>query len=165
MLALLVDMELVPFSRCPLGAVFLHDALTDLALGLGVSSLLELFREHVTRQYGIPAGFVTKNLPLLRQHLTALGWTDPLVMASVNAIGFAMNPSPAECATALHTPGLTCVAMNTLASGHLTPHEAYRYLAQFPTIRSVVVGMSQQDHALETIAAIRSHLPCAQPEG
>jgi hypothetical protein len=165
MLSLLVDMELVPFTRLRLGAVFLHDALTDLALGLGVPSLLLLFRDHVRQHYGVPAGLVTKNLPLLRQHLAALGWTDPLVMASVNAIGFAMNPSPEGCAATLHSPDLTCVAMNTLASGHLSPPQAYRYLAQFPAIRSVVVGMSRHDHALETIAAIRAHMPCAQPQG
>jgi predicted metal-binding protein len=165
MLSLLIDMELVPFSRRPLGAVFLHDALTDLALGLGLPTLLRLFQEHVTRHYGVPAGLVTKNLPLLRQHLTALGWTDPLVMVSVNALGFAMNPSRDGCAEVLQSPGLTCVAMNTLASGHLPPPDAYRYLAQFPAIRSVVVGMSRPEHAVETIAAIRCHLPWAQHEG
>jgi hypothetical protein len=161
-LCLLVDVELLPFARFPLGAVFLHDSLTDLALGLRLHTLLELFRDHVTQKYGVPAGFVTKNLPLLCERLRQLGWTQPLVMASCNAAGFAMNPTIERCEEALQRPGVAFVAMNTLASGHLAPATAYRYLAQFPSIRAVVVGVSRKDHAVETIDAIRRYVPCAR---
>jgi len=161
-LCLLIDVEMVPFRRLPLGAVFLHDALTDLALGLDALSLLELFRDHVRQTYKVPAGFATKNVPRLRGELTRLGWSEVLVMASFNAAGFYMNPSAERCAEAVREPGLTMVAMNTLASGYLAPDDAYRYLAQFPAIRSVVVGVSRKDHAAETFAAIRRHVPHAR---
>jgi hypothetical protein len=156
--SLLIDVELVPLRHLPLGAVFLHDTLTDLALGLGLDSMLELFREHVTRHYGVSAGLATKNLPLLRERLDRLGWPEPLIMASFNRAGFYMNPSAEGCAEAVRRPGVWFVAMNTLAGGHLRPDTAYSYLAQFPTICSVAVGVSRRDHAVETIEAIRRHM-------
>jgi len=155
--SLLIDVELVPFRRLPLGAVFLHDTLTDLALGLGLDSVLELFREHVARHYGVPAGLATKNLPLLRERLDRLGWPEPLIMASFNRAGFYMNPSAEGCAEAVRRPGMRFVAMNTLAGGYLEPDAAYRFLAQFPTVCSIVVGVSRKDHAAQTIEAIRRH--------
>ncbi len=157
-ISLMIDVELGSFHRVPLGAVFLHDVMTDLALGLGLDSVLELFRDHVNTHYGVPAGLVTKNLPLLRERLDRLGWPEPLIMASFDRTGFYMNPSAESCAEAVRRPGCCFVAMNTLASGYLQPDAAYSYLAQFPTIHSVVVGMSRKDHAAETVDAIRRHL-------
>jgi hypothetical protein len=158
-LTLLIDIELVPFKGRQLGAVFLHDALTDLALGLGVEAVLDVFREHVNKKYGVPAGFVTKNLPLLRARLAAQGWNDMLAMASFNALGFQVNPSLDACIEAIRQPDMTFVAMSTLAAGTLSPDKAYQYLANFPTISSVVVGMSRKEHATETVETIRRYLP------
>jgi hypothetical protein len=163
-LRLLVDVELVPVARMPLGAIFLHDALTDLAVGIGVESVLEIFRDHVRGAYGVPAGFATKNLPLLRERLDRLGWTEALVMGSLNAAGFYVNPSLERCVDALARPGLDFVAMNTLAAGALSPDAAYRYLGRLPAVRSVVVGVSRPEHLAETVGAIRRHLPCAGGE-
>jgi len=156
--SLLLDVELVPFRHLQLGAVFLHDTLTDLALGLGLDSVLDLFRDHVTRHFGVPAGLATKNLPLLRERLDRLGWADPLIMASFNRAGFYMNPSAELCTEAVRRPGVRFVAMNTLAGGYLKPDAAYSFLAQFPTVCSIVVGISRKDHAVETIEAIRRHM-------
>jgi len=160
-LRLLIDIELMPFNRLALGVVFLHDVLTDLALGLGFNWVLSLFQEHIAERYQVPAGFVTKNLPLLCDRLAALGVPLPVVMASFNAAGFGMNPNPQQCVEVLGQTRVAFVAMNTLASGHLSPAAAFSYLAQFPWIRSVVVGVSRKDHAAETIHAIRRNLPCA----
>jgi hypothetical protein len=157
-LNLLVDIELLPFKGHNLGAVFLHDALTDLALGLGVESVLKIFRDYISTKYNVPAGFITKNLPLLRARLAALGWANPLIMASFNAVGFQVTPSLEACVRSVREPNMTFVAMSTLAAGYLTPDEAYRFLARFPTIASVVVGMSRRRHAAETIEAIRQHM-------
>jgi hypothetical protein len=158
-LKLLLDVELVPFKGLNLGAVFLHDALTDLALGLGVESVLQVFCDHINRQYRVPAGLITKNLPLLRRRLDGMGWHDPLIMAAFNAAGFWVNPSLQECEQVVRTPGMTFAAMSTLAAGHLSPDAAYSYLGQFPLIASVVVGMSNPHHAAETVEAIRRHMP------
>lgn len=156
-LRLLLDVELAPFRGRRLGAVFLHDALTDLALGLGVERVLEVFRRHVEERWGAPAGFATKNLPLLVERTRALGWERLLAMASFNARGFWVNPSLDRFAGALGDPRLTLLAMNTLASGALDPETAYRFLGAHP-VASVVVGVSSRGHAEETVAAIRRHL-------
>lgn len=161
MLHLLGDIELLPFHGLRLGAVFLHDVPTDLALGLGLDSVLENFRDHVHDKYGVPVGFATKNLPLLLERLERRGWAQPLVMASFNAVGFCVNPSLDKCAEILGRPGVAFVAMNTLASGYLSPEEAYSYIARFRSVRSVVVGISRKEHAAKTVDAIRRHLPFA----
>ena len=44
---LLVDIEFLVFRDLDIGAIFLHDSLTDLALGLGAESVLETFKDHV----------------------------------------------------------------------------------------------------------------------
>ena len=160
MLTILIDQELRMFQGRPLGAVFLHDGLTDLALGLGIEPVLELFRDHVEKKYGVPAGFATKNPPLLQERLKARGWKNLLVMASLNPIGFSVNPSLESCEQVLQTPEIDFVAMNTLAGGAVPPEEAYRFLARFPAVRSVVVGFSQKNHAEETVRAIQDHLLC-----
>ena len=156
-IGLFLDVELVPFRKSALGAVFLHDALTDLALGLGLDDVFLRYREHVERHYGVPAGLTTKNVPLLRRTLDRLGWQDALVMASFNAAGFSMNPSATACAEAVARPGLRFVAMNTLASGQLRPEAAYAWMAKYP-VQSVVVGVSRRAHAEETFAAVSRHL-------
>lgn len=162
-LTTLIDVELLPFKGLPLGAVFLHDALTDLALGLGADSVLGLFRDHIVEKYRVPAGLTTKNLPTLRRRLAGMeGWSRPLIMVSANATGFYMNPSPAESEQVLQKDDADIVAMSTLASGALRPDQAYPYLAQFPAIKSVVVGLSRPDHITETVKAIRTHLPFAR---
>jgi hypothetical protein len=162
MLTTLVDVELLPFKSARLGAIFLHDALTDLALGLGLEAVFDVFREHVAAHYGVPAGFATKNLKLFCERMAQRGWSDLLVMASFNAAGFYMNPSLSDCEEAVSQPGLNLLAMNTLASGRLAPDEAYAYLSCFPQVRSVVVGMSKREHVVQTVSAIRRHLPCAK---
>ncbi len=157
-LCLLVDLELLPFKGRPVGAVFLHDALTDLALGWGVDGLLEVFCEHVRKKHQTQPALATKNVPLLRARLAAWGMSDVLVMASFNPRGFYVNPSLNACAMAVREPGLRFVAMNTLASGAIKPAEAYSYLSAFPNVESVVVGISRKAHADETVAAIKQHL-------
>ena len=160
-LTMLIDIEMLSFKGRRLGAIFLHDALTDLALGMGVEAVLDVFRDHVWEKYQVPAGFVTKNLPLLRERLSQRGWTELLAMASFNAQGFMVNPSLEECAAAISRPGMTFVAMNTLAGGAIPPERAYQYLAGFPSIHSVVVGVSRRDHATETVKMIKHYLPLA----
>ena len=91
MIRLLVDIEFLPFKDLNIGAIFIHDSLTDLALGLGAEHLLETFNDHVERKYDVPAGFITKNVANFREKVER-GWKDYLVMASINKTGFLVNP-------------------------------------------------------------------------
>ena len=84
MIKLFIDVEYLSFKGLNIGAIFLHDALTDLALGLGVESVLDTFRNHIEKKYRVPAGFITKNVQNFREKVDKRGWKDYLVMASIN---------------------------------------------------------------------------------
>jgi aryl-alcohol dehydrogenase-like predicted oxidoreductase len=44
--------------------------------------------------------------------------------------------------------------MGTLASGYLTPDEAFAYVGSLPAVKSLVVGASSREHIAETFRAI-----------
>jgi hypothetical protein len=151
---LLVDIEFLMFRDCRLGAIFIHDALVDLAIGLNAESALAVFKQHVEQTYGVPAGFITKNVVRFRECADRLGWSDYLVMASLNKAGFYVNPGLEEAVQAVERPGMQFIAMNTLASGATKPREAYKFLSEVRGVDSVVVGMSKKHHIEETVGAI-----------
>jgi hypothetical protein len=157
MLASLIRLELKPFKGLRMPAVFLHDAFTDLALGLGLESVFAFYVEEIARSHGAQGAFATKNLPMLLERFAAWGLPAPVAMTHFNKAGYHMNPSRAACETAAAAHPVAIMAMGTLASGHLRPDEAYAYLATVPRIESVVVGVSSPAHIEETFAAIRRH--------
>lgn len=79
-------------------------------------------------------------------------------MASFNKRGFLMNPSRKACEKALTKNNYKVLAMATLASGSIDPHEAYDYLFSLPKIKNIVIGLSSQKHANETFAIINKYL-------
>jgi len=157
MITLLIDFEIAPFTNLNLKAVFLHDALTDLAIGWEAAEILELYANHVKDKYKTRPAFCTKNLPRLMKLLNETSIKNPLVMASVNKVGYQVNPSLEAFEKCLGESELELLAMSTLAAGYLKPREAYQYLFSLPRISSVVVGLSSKDHAVETFSEIRSH--------
>ncbi len=154
----LVDFEIAPFSKLNLKAIFLHDALTDLILSWEAIDVLQLYYEHIEKKYGVIPAFCTKNLPRLLKELKKIGIQNPLVMASINKIGYQVNPSLEAFEKALNDYDVQLLAMSTLAAGYLKPLEAYDYLYALPNIASVVVGVSRKDHAKETFQIIAQHL-------
>jgi len=157
MLSALIRLELNIFRGLNMPAVFLHDALTDLALGLELKDIFSFFIEELDKNHNSQGSFATKNLPLLQQRFKEWGLPTPTVLTHANKIGFHMNPSLPACEDALNEGVSNVMAMGTLASGYLSPDEAYSYLGQFPTIKSVVVGVSSSKHADETFAAIKTN--------
>lgn len=160
MLLSLVDLELAVFQGLNLKVVFLHDALTDLAIGWKLSHLLKRFAEHVATKHGARAGFCTKNVPAFLAACREAGIEHPLVMAAVNKVGFQVNPSLPALEKALESEEFDLVAMSTLAAGFLRPDEAFAYLGSVPKLRGIVVGVSSPEHAEETFAAARRLIPC-----
>ena len=158
MITLLVDFEVASFSRLNLKAIFLHDVLTDLILGWDMPEVLELFSNHVQKKYKTIPAFCTKNLPKLMELLKQTQIENPLIMASINKLGYQVNPSREEFEACLQENRLRLLAMSTLASGYLRPREAYDYLYSLPQVESVVVGVSSQKHAIETFNEIKRHL-------
>ncbi|MBX4216109.1 hypothetical protein KW797_04130, partial [Candidatus Parcubacteria bacterium] len=154
----LIDIEMNPFHGLKVKAVFLHNALTDLALAYGMSDVFKNFHSYVAKEYGAIPAFGTLNLPALDALLARTSMPPTLIMASVNKNGFLMNPSRLSCERTIAETKHTVLAMGTLASGTLAPDAAYEYIAALPKVRHVVVGVSTKEHAGETFSAVRKHL-------
>ena len=157
MISALVRLELKMFRGLDVGAVFLHDVLTDLLLALRLREVFAFYIEEIKAAHGADGAFATKNLPLLCRSFEEWQLPPPVVMTHFNKTGFHMNPSREGCEEAMRTHNPDVMAMGTLASGFLKPDEAYAYLATVPNIRSIVVGVSSPSHVAETFAAIRKH--------
>jgi len=102
----LIDFETAPFVNLNLKAIFLHDAITDLILGWGAVDVLKIYYEHIQKKYRVIPAFCTKNLPRLVVELNKLGIENPLIMASVNKVGYQVNPSLEEFTKTLHEKSL-----------------------------------------------------------
>ena len=157
MVSALVRLELKMFRSLDVGAVFLHDVLTDLLLSLRLREVFAFYIDEIKTAHGADGAFATKNLPLLCSSFEEWNLPPPVVMTHFNKTGFHMNPSREACEQAMRAYRPEVMAMGTLASGYLKPDEAYAYLATVPNIRSIVVGVSSPGHVRETFAAIRKH--------
>jgi len=155
---ILIDIEMLPFKNHKLGAIFMHDILVDLALGLGCDEAFDVFREHIEKKYKVPAGLITKNVPMLVDSLEDRGWDDYLVMAAFNKTGFYCNPSLEATERKIKNPGMNFIPMSTLAAGAIPPEDAYEYIGKFPEIKSVVVGMSKKNHIDQTVDVINKYI-------
>jgi hypothetical protein len=158
-LAALMQIELKPFSKLNVPAIFLHDAFTDLALAFGLKSVFEFYLEETRKSFTAQGAFATKNLPLLLERFEAWGLPKPVVMTHFNKIGYHMNPDRASCERAAAAHEVSILVMGSLASGYIEPDEAYEYLSQIANVSGVVVGVSRLEHIRETFAAISTHLP------
>lgn len=158
-LGALIRLELKHLEKLKLQAVFLHDVLTDLALGLELPEVFDFYTQEIKRLYGCHGAFATKNLPVLLAKFKTWGLNPPVVMTHVNKAGYFMNPDRAACEAAAAANEVSILAMGTLASGYLKPAEAYAYLATVPKVEAVVVGTSSPGHIAETFAAVRGNMP------
>jgi hypothetical protein len=147
---LFVDLELLQLRDAKINTVFLHDVFTELALSLNLKSIFQSFQEHLREEYGVEAGLVTKNFPLLVDRLEDWNLTFSTIMTSFNRVGFQMNPSKRSCEHSLLKYDGKVIAMSVLAGGFLEPNEAYSYILSQPKIRSVVIGISSVSHAKKT---------------
>ncbi len=155
---ILIDLEMLPVKGHRLGAIFMHDVLVDLALGMNCDEAFDIFREHVEKNYEVPAGLITKNVPMLRERLDARGWDDYLIMAAFNKTGFYINPSLEETIKAVKKPGMNFIPMSVLAAGAIPPKDAFEFIGEFPEIKSVVVGMSKKSHIDQTVDLINKYI-------
>jgi hypothetical protein len=157
-LSALMRIELKEFRNVDVGAVFLHDAFTDLALALELRDVFDFYLAEVPRICGAPGAFATKNLPTFLERTAAWGLPKQVVMTHFNKSGYHMNPDRAACEAAAQSHEVSILAMGSLASGFLKPDEAYAYLAGWKNIDGVVVGVSRPEHIAETFAAIKKHM-------
>lgn len=146
-----IDMELKPYRKAVLHSVFLHNGITDLALGLGIDEALLYFDAHIRKKYSVTPGFGTLNPVALVGRLERCGLKSPLVMAPFNERGFYMNPSQRECEELVRGKRFRLLAMNTLAQGAIPPERAFAYLKRFGVERAVI-GASTEAHIASSFA-------------
>lgn len=158
MLETLIDFELLIFKGLRVRAVFLHQALTDLVLGLDMKEVAIFYNDYIRKSFGAEPAYCTFNLPFLVKRFREWGIENPIVMASFNAAGFSMNPDLSSNEECLRNEKVRLFAMGTMASGYLHPRDAFEYLGGFPNIASVVVGVSREAHARETFGLIRKSM-------
>ena len=153
----MVDFEVAPFAPLNLRAIFLHDVMTDLILGWDVPEVFAIYARHIEDKYGAIPAFCSKNMPKLVDALERVGIENPFIMASINKIGYQVNPSLEAFEECLRTKNVRLLAMSTLAAGFIKPQEAYDYLYSLPKVASTVVGVSKKNHAEETFGIINKH--------
>jgi hypothetical protein len=144
-----------------LRGVFVHEAVTDIAVALGARELMEEYVRVMETKYDAFPGFVTRNLPKFVEFIsdTKIKLSEIIVLTPFNAIGFQMTPTKDACEQVLVShPDANIIAMSVLAGGQLGLSDAIRYLKSFPSIRSVSIGVSNEEHALETFARLKKEL-------
>lgn len=150
-----IELELAPYDAMPTPAIFLHNGIVDLILGLGCLELLEYYDDRVRKKYDSRPGFGTLNLPLCLKSLQSIGLKRPLIMAPFNKKGFHMNPSRESCEKVLTHEDFDFFAMNVLVSGALPAEEAFEYLKEFPSIRHIIVGASSEKNIKSSLALLK----------
>lgn len=158
-LSAVMQVELKPFAKLNVPAVFLHDAFTDLALAFGMRDVFEFYIAEMKKTYGATGAFATKNLPIFLARFKEWGLPRPVVMTHFNKAGYHMNPDRESCEKAAAEFDVSILAMGSLASGFLKPDEAYSYLGKVENIDGVVVGASSPAHIRETFGAIKTNMP------
>ena len=137
----------------------LHEIIVDLALAFQLKDIFESYISHVNDHYKVRAGLVTRNFPRLIQLLdeTGISYDKISLMTPFNKMGFQMNPSREACERSLaQKPGIDVMGMSILAAGMLNLKEATEYIHGLENLRSVVVGVSSEDHAVRTFQTLRN---------
>jgi len=155
-LGTLIDLELTPFDGVQTRVVFLHNQVTDLALGLDARHVIEFYDSYIRDRFGVIPGYGTDNFSFLVNKFKEWGIKTPRVMAAFNKLGFLMNPSRESCENSLRAFDGDLFAMSTLAGGRLSPADAYEYVVALPRLRSIIVGYSSEEHGMQTLRAIDS---------
>jgi len=151
LIKIIIDVELLQLKNTKIKSIFLSDAITDLALALGMKNVFQIFQSHVENNYNVQAGFVTKNFPRLIDRFKEWNLSFPIVMTSFNKAGFQMNPSKDECEQYLQNYDVDVIAMSVLAAGFLKIDDAFEYISSLKKIKHVVLGISSIEHAKKTI--------------
>ena len=156
LMKMLIDQEMEIFHDLNVKVVFLQNIIVDLILGYDVAEPFIAYCDHIRKEYGARPGLITQNLPFLRRKLMEWGIEDVVICASINKIGYLMSPGTPEYEAVLaENDGhkYPVMAMSTLASGAVSPPEAYAYINQL-NIQSVVFGASSPNNIRQTVSLI-----------
>ena len=154
---LLIDMEMKMFAGLKTPVILVQNVFTDLLLGMGYTRSLRVFHDYVRDRYGAEPGYITMNLPMLYEALTAEGIENPIICCNINKIGFRMCGGPDLYAKTLRSGRVRAIAMSVFASGAIPAEEAIEWVAGLPGVQSIVFGASSRSNILNTRDLVAKH--------
>ena len=152
---LLIDAEMKMFQGLETPVILLQNVVTDLLLGTSFKEGLRIFADHVRSRYNAEAGFITMNLIRLLDTLDELGLENPIVCCNINKAGFRMCGGVSAYEQAIATRRFRPIAMSVLASGAISPREAFEYVCAQKQIELIVFGASTREHIRQTKSLIQ----------
>jgi hypothetical protein len=167
MLKTFLDTEIASFlnvspKNAELRTVFLHEIISDVALGFQMTDFLTAIVSHINDRYEVKAGFVTRNFARFVDFINSTGISqhDIAIMTPFNKIGFQMIPSKEQCEITLGKIAEcnSIIAMSTLAAGLIGVRESVEYLKSKVRLDSFTVGVSSVDHAKSTFGLFTQEL-------
>jgi hypothetical protein len=151
---LLIDAEMMMFRGINTPVIFLQNIVTDLILGLGMNEVFVEYAKYINDKYEAEAGFITMNLPKLKDVLIKLGIENPIICSSINKIGFRMPGGRNRYERTIAEQRARCIAMQVLAAGAIPPSEAFEYVCGLKGVKSILFGASSRAHIAESIKII-----------
>jgi len=145
--------------KATVDTIMLHELVTDMALALNMDWVFKTHTEFMLA-HRIRPGFETRNFAYLVKKFEEwrIDFGKVTIAAPFNSLGFQMCPSRKECEEALRRiPEGEVIAFSVLAAGYLKLPDAVAYTANFPTLRGIAVGVSKEQHALETFNMLREN--------
>ncbi len=156
MLEMLIDAEVKMFRGLDVKVIFLQNVITDLILGYGIKEVFQRYCDHIRKKHKVLPGFITLNMPYLKAKLEEWGIEEVVICSTINKNGFNMYPSKEEYERVIATNDpnkYQLMAMSVLASGAISPKEAFDY-ANNLNIQSVVFGASSLKNIQQTTSMI-----------
>ena len=157
MMEMLIDVEYKMFKGLDVKVLFLQNVITDLLLGYDIKDVFEHYCEYIWKKYKVIPGFITLNMPYLKNKLEQWGIDQVCICSSINAAGFNMYPSKEEYEKVIteNDPSkYQLMAMNVLASGSITPKQSFDYVNNL-NVQSVVFGASSKGHIKSSVDSIK----------
>jgi hypothetical protein len=156
LMQMLIDVEMKTFRGLNIKVIFLQNIITDLILGFDTKDIFVEYCKYIKDKYGVIPGFITQNMPTLKEKLEYWGITEVVICTSFNRIGYLMSPSIEtyiDAANSNNHKKIQLMAMSTLASGAIKAEDAYEFINK-QNIQSVVFGASSRKNIEQTVSLI-----------
>lgn len=147
---ILVDVEMKMFDGLNTPVVFMQNVFTDLLLGMGFTSVLRVFHDHIREKYNAEPAFITMNMPMCLAALEKEGIKNPIICSNINKIGFRMCGGLDAYLEPMKEGRVRAIAMSVFASGAIPPDEAIEWVSQLPGLESIVFGASSRGNIHST---------------
>ena len=154
----LIDMEMKMFSGLNTPVIFIQNVFTDLLMGMGFHKTFRIFHDHIVEKYNAEPGYITMNMPMLHEVLTAQGIKNPIICSNINKLGFRMSGGLDSYIETLRTKELRAIAMSVYASGAISADEAIEWIAGLPNMHSIVFGASSAGNIRNTRDLVNQYM-------